>query len=179
MQTFVVPYTLWTGLPGHRVKFVCLCVLIAAQIFEQNSSSLYVYVLLVRVPSAAATVLLGTAMRSSFTDVIPPEHIGKALGSLNILSALIGSVSPLYGAFCFDYFGSARVKGYVCAAHYAVILVFIFYSDFQSNYWDVPAVKGRHGSFSNRSEMQSSQILRTGKGMQKGKQKMNPKNKIE
>lgn len=65
--------------------------------------SLLIYALFLFPINAAAGQLSSIALRSKFTDVVPPDQTAAALGALDLILSIVGIAAPIVGGFVFDH----------------------------------------------------------------------------
>lgn len=85
--------------------------------------SLLVYGALLFPLNAAATQLTSIALRSKFTDVVPPHQTAAALGALDVILAATGVAAPALGGFVFAQLPTRQQPLAAAAIQLAALIV--------------------------------------------------------
>lgn len=95
------------------------------------------------IPTIVGSTLLGAASTSLVTHLVPPKHLGKAFGILNLLMAAVSAIGPYYGEKLFALIGNSwnwRLKGFIAAGHFFAVLLTTPILTFRID-WDNSALK--------------------------------------
>jgi MFS family permease len=107
------------------IFLLSMIILLLSSVFEYSSDSYNFYLITVLLPHTVASTLLQTILTTTFTDIVPVEHIGKAQGIYGVFTSAIGVIGPLYGSQVFEFFGGIPNKPLVEAGHYIIGVVII------------------------------------------------------
>lgn len=122
---FIKPMLALCGGNELAALYCALVVCAFANFIEGNCVTIYHYLMFFIPFSVTGASILLTLSRSVLSCVVPPEHIGKALGTLGLLESGVGVLAPIYSARVFAWSGHSG-RGAVAAVHYMIAAVIVW-----------------------------------------------------